>query len=254
MSTSRGGPAATTRPPASSTIRSAYSPAMDRSCMVASTVRPRSRRSWSTRSSTSCWWPMSRALVGSSSSSSGRALGQRPGQERPAAVRRRRASPAAGRRTRTRSRRRSTSSTAARSAADSRPSGADVRGPAEQHVVEHRHAGRHHRRLRHRGDQPGPLAPRQPRAAACRPARPTPVTAAARRRRAAAWTCRRRSGPMTVTHSPAATSRSTPCRIARAAQRRPAGRGPRSPARHVAHPPGRRAQHERRRTARRRTR
>ncbi len=51
-------------------IRSAYSPAIDRSCMVASTVSPASRRSWSTSSSTSCWCPMSSAVVGSSSSSS----------------------------------------------------------------------------------------------------------------------------------------------------------------------------------------
>ena len=36
---------------------------------------------------------------------------------------------------------------------------------------------------------------------------------AGRRRRAAGSTCRRRSGPMTVTHSPAATLRSTPRRI-----------------------------------------
>ena len=186
--------------------------------MVASTVSPCSRRSWSTSSSTSCWWPMSSALVGSSSSSSGRALGQRPGQEDPLPL----------------------------AAGEGGQLPAGERGQVEP--VEHLVARRPGRRR-----TPGPAAgctgcgrAARSRAPTCRPAPPgtgrrwrppgpgrggaaaaigVPKRETAPGAGSRPPTARSRVdlpapfGPITVTHSPAATVRSTPAQDRRAAQR-----------------------------------
>ena len=67
VNTSRGGPCRTTAPCFITTTRSLYLAARLRSCSTITTVRPRSRFSRVTRSSTSTWWARSRKVVGSSS-------------------------------------------------------------------------------------------------------------------------------------------------------------------------------------------
>ena len=94
--------------------------------------------------------------------------GPAPGPGTPAAARRRRASPARRPANRLRSSRSSTSSTAARSAPTRGPAAAMYGRAAEQHVVEHRHAGRHDGLLRHGGDEPGPARGAAARRSACR--------------------------------------------------------------------------------------
>ena len=66
VNTSRGGPCSTTAPCFITTTRSLYLAARLRSCSTITTVRPRSRFSRVTRSSTSTWWARSRKVVGSS--------------------------------------------------------------------------------------------------------------------------------------------------------------------------------------------
>ena len=138
-----------------------------------------------------------------------RALGQRPGDEHPLAL-------AAGER-----RRRSRSAKleqvevgegvvhGGEVAAALDAERADVRRAAEQHVVDHAHAGRDHRRLRHEGHEQRPLAPgrAQPTGRPSRCRSPVPLTSPGRGS-AAGSTCRRRWGRRSRP-----TRRGRPCEV-----------------------------------------
>ena len=171
-STSSAVPATATRPWSSSASRWAYWPASVRSCIVDTTVSALATRSRSTSSRTSCWWPTSRARRRLVEQQDRARPGPAPGRSRPAGARRR------------------TGCRAARSAKPSevellerlrrpprgrpRPSaasGPQVRRAAEQHVVGHRQAGRHDRRLRDQRRRAGPA-----RGGAARPIGRPPIS------------------------------------------------------------------------------
>ena len=195
-------------------MRSTYCAASVRSCIAATRVSSDSARSVSRSSSACCWWPMSSAAVGSSRIDDARLLSECARDDGPLLLAaRERAEPAVGEREQVEPPERARRRLEVRAALAGER--AEVGCAPEQHVLGDGHPRRRRGLLRDDGDQAGQLPPphRRPRSSEHRD-RPR-RTGRARRSRAAASSCPRRSARSARPTAPRRSSRSTSLTTAR---------------------------------------